>query len=316
METIGFIGLGNMGGGMSLNIQRAGYPMVVYDLREEVTRPLLEGGARLANSPSEVAGLSDVTFTSLPGPKEVEAVATGPEGILEGIRPGSVYVDLSSSRPTLIREMEPIFRQKGVHVLDAPVSGGKSGAASGNLAVMVGGEREVYEKIKPILDSFGDKVFYAGEVGAGSICKLVHNMIGHSVRQAIAEGLTLGVKAGVEPEAVWECMRRGSLGRMRVLHEGLVRTMFRGEYEPASFALNLAYKDISLATELAREYDVPMPMTTLAEQIALQAMNRGWAEKDSSVTVVLQEEQSNVEVRADHIDPDRAGRFISTHPDE
>ncbi len=316
METIGFIGLGNMGGGMSLNIQKAGYAMVVYDLREEVTRPLLEGGARLANSPSEVAGLSDVTFTSLPGPKEVEAVATGPEGILEGIRPGSVYVDLSSSRPTLIRELEPIFRQKGVHVLDAPVSGGKSGAASGNLAVMVGGDREVYEKIKPILDSFGDKVFYAGEVGAGSICKLVHNMIGHSVRQAIAEGLTLGVKAGVEPEAVWECMRRGSLGRMRVLHEGLVRTMFRGEYEPASFALNLAHKDISLATELAREYDVPMPMTTLAEQIALQAMNRGWGDKDSSVTVVLQEEQSNVEVRADHIDPDRAGRFISTHPDE
>jgi 3-hydroxyisobutyrate dehydrogenase len=315
METIGFIGLGNMGGGMSANIQRAGYPMVVYDLREEVTRPLLEGGARLANSPAEVARLSDVTFTSLPGPREVEAVTTGTEGILEGIRSGSVYVDLSSSRPTLIRQLEPVFRQKGVHVLDAPVSGGKSGAASGNLAVMVGGDREVYERIKPILDSFGDKVFYAGEVGAGSICKLVHNMIGHSVRQAIAEGLTLGVKAGVEPEAVWECMRRGSLGRMRVLHEGLVRTMFRGEFEPASFALNLAYKDISLATELAREYDVPMPMTTLAEQIALQAMNRGWAEKDSSVTVLLQEEQSNVEVRAPHIDPDRAGRFITTHPD-
>ena len=313
METIGFIGLGNMGGGMSANIQRAGYPMVVYDIREEMTRPLLEGGARLANSPSEVARLSDVTFTSLPGPKEVEAVATGPEGILEGIRSGSVYVDLSSSRPTLIRQLEPVFRQKGVHVLDAPVSGGKSGAASGNLAVMVGGDREVYERIKPILDSFGDKVFYAGEVGAGSICKLVHNMIGHSVRQAIAEGLTLGVKAGVEPEAVWECMRRGSLGRMRVLHEGLVRTMFRGEFEPASFALNLAYKDISLATELAREYDVPMPMTTLAEQIALQAMNRGWAEKDSSVTVLLQEEQSNVEVRAPHIDP-KPGWTLHHHP--
>ena len=316
MESIGFIGLGNMGGGMSLNIQKAGYPMVVYDLREEVTRPLLEGGARLANSPAEVSSSSDVTFTSLPGPKEVEAVATGPEGVLEGIRPGSIYVDLSSSRPTLIRELEPIFRQKGAHVLDAPVSGGKSGAASGNLAVMVGGDREVFESIKPILDSFGDKVFYAGGIGAGSICKLVHNMIGHSVRQAIAEGLTLGVKAGVEPEAVWECMRRGSLGRMRVLHEGLVRSMFRGEYEPASFALNLAYKDISLATELAREYDVPMPMTTLAEQIALQAMNRGWGDQDSSVTVVLQEEQSNQEVRAPHIDLDRAGRFISTHPDE
>ena len=315
MEKVGFIGLGNMGGGMSANIQRAGHPMVVFDLREEAAKPLLEGGARLANSPAEVAELSDVVFTSLPGPKEVEAVALGAQGILEGIRPGSIYVDLSSSRPSLIREMEPTFRQKGIHILDAPVSGGKSGAASGDLAVMVGGEREIFDRIKPILDSFGDKVFYAGAIGAGSICKLVHNMIGHSVRQAIAEGLTLGVKAGVEPEALWESVRRGSLGRMRVLHEGLVRTMFRGEYEPASFALNLAFKDISLATELAREYNVPMPMSTLAEQIAMQAMNRGWAEQDSSVTVRLQEEQAQVEVRAPHLDTAKAGRFITTHPD-
>jgi 3-hydroxyisobutyrate dehydrogenase-like beta-hydroxyacid dehydrogenase len=315
METVGFIGLGNMGGGMSANIQRAGYSMVVYDIREEVTRPLLEGGARLASSPAEVARLSEVTFTSLPGPKEVEAVALGTEGVLEGIKPGSVYVDLSSSRPTLIRQIEPRFRQKGAHVLDAPVSGGKTGAATRNLAVMVGGEKEVYQRIKPILDALGDKVFYAGEVGAGSVCKLVHNMIGHSVRQAIAEGLTLGVKAGVEPEALWESIRRGSLGRMRVLHEGLVRTMFRGEFEPASFALNLAYKDISLATELAREYSVPMPMSTLAEQIAMEAMNRGWADQDSSITVLLQEEQAGVQVRAPHIDPARAGKFISTHPE-
>ncbi len=316
METVGFIGLGNMGGGMSRNIQRAGYPMVVFDIREEMTRPLLEEGARLGSSPAEVAQASDITFTSLPGPREVEAVAMGREGVLEGIRSGSIYVDLSSSRPTLIRQIEPKFREKGAHVLDAPVSGGKSGAESGNLAVMVGGDRQIFEQIKPILDAFGDKVFYAGGIGAGSICKLVHNMVGHSVRQAIAEGLTLGVKAGVEPEAVWECMRRGSLGRMRVLHEGLVRTMFRGEFEPASFALNLAYKDISLATELAKEYDVPMPVTTLSEQIALQAMNRGWGDKDSSVTVLLQEEQANVEVRAPHIDPAWAGRFITTHPDE
>ena len=173
-----------------------------------------------------------------------------------------------------------------------------------------------FDRIKPILDSFGDKVFYAGDIGAGSICKLIHNMIGHSVRQAIAEGLTLGVKAGVEPEAVWEGMRRGSLGRMRVLHEGLVRTMFHGVFEPASFALNLAYKDITLATELAKEYDVPMPITTLAEQITLQAMNRGWADRDSSVTVLLQEEQAGVEVRAPHLDPSQTGKFITTHPEE
>ena len=131
METVGFIGLGNMGGGMSANIQRAGYPMIVYDLREEAALPLLEGGARLANTPAEVAASSDVTFTSLPGPYEVEAVSTGAEGVLEGIKPGSVYIDLSSSRPTLIREIEPKFRAKGCHVLDAPVSGGKTGRRRG-----------------------------------------------------------------------------------------------------------------------------------------------------------------------------------------
>lgn len=315
METVGFIGLGNMGGGMSANIQRAGYPMVVYDLREEAAKPLLEGGATLANSPSEVASLCDITLTSLPGPKEVESVSTGPEGVLQGMKPGGIFVDLSTSRPTLIREIEPRFRQKGCHVLDAPVSGGKSGAASGNLAVMVGGEREIFDRIKPILDSFGDKVFYAGSIGAGSVAKLVHNMIGHGVRQAIAEGLTLGVKAGVDAEALWECIRRGSLGRMSGLHEGIARTVFRGEFDPPSFALELSRKDIGLATDLGREFNVPMPVANLVEQIAIQGMNRGWGGRDSSVTFLLQEEQSGVEVRATGVDPVRAGRFITTHPE-
>ena len=199
--------------------------------------------------------------------------------------------------------------------MDAPVSGGKSGAASRNLAVMVGGEREVFDRMKPLLDAFGDKVFYAGSIGAGSVAKLVHNMIGHGVRQAIAEGLTLGVKAGVEADALWECVRRGSLGRMSGLHEGIARTVFKGEYEPASFALNLSRKDIGLATDLGREYNVPMPVANLAEQIAIEAMNRGWGDMDSSVTFRLQEEQSGIEVRAPHVDPAKAARFITTHPD-
>ena len=315
METVGFIGLGNMGSGMSRNIQKAGYPMVVYDIREEVTRPLLEGGARLGSSAAEVAGLSDVTFTSLPGPKEVEEVATGPHGILEGIREGCTYVDLSTSRPTLIRQIEPKFREKGAHVLDAPVSGGKSGATTGNLAVMVGGERAIFERIKPILDAFGDKVFYAGSIGAGSVCKLVHNMIGHGVRQAIAEGLTLGVKAGVEAEPLWECVRRGAIGRMGGLHEGLALTVFRGQFEPPGFALALARKDIGLATELAREFNVPLPFASLAEQIAIEGINRGWGEMDNNVTFLLQEEQAGVQVRAPQVDPAKAARFITTNPD-
>ena len=164
-------------------------------------------------------------------------------------------------------------------------------------------------------DAFGDKVFYAGEIGAGSVAKLVHNMIGHGVRQAIAEGMTLGVKAGVDAESLWQCIRRGSLGRMNILHEGMARTLFRGEYEPASFALNLARKDVGLATELGREYNVPMPVANLAEQIAIEAINRGWGEMDSSVTFRLEEEQADVEVRAPQVDVQQATKFITTHPD-
>jgi len=315
METVGFIGLGNMGMGMAANIQKADYPLVVHDVRKAAAQPFVDAGARQAGSAAEVARLSDVVFTSLPGPREVEAVALGAGGVLEGIRAGGIYVDLSTSRPTLIRQIEPQFRAKGAHVLDAPVSGGKTGAASRNLAVMVGGERDIFERIKPLLDAFGDKVFYAGSIGAGSVCKLVHNMIGHGVRQAVAEGLTLGVKAGVEAEALWQCVRRGALGRMSSLHEGIPRTVFRGSFEPPSFLLSLARKDISLATELGREFDVPMPVANLAEQMAIESLNRGWGDMDSSITFLLQEEAAGVEVRAPQVDVERAARFISTHPE-
>src|SRR5262249_2566550 len=167
METVGFIGLGNMGSGMAGNIQKADYPMVVYDLRQAVTQPFIERGARYAASPAEVARQCDVTFTSLPGPAEVEAVALGSQGILEGIKPGAVYVDLSTSRPTLIRHIEPQFRAKGAHVLDAPVSGGKTGAATRNLAVMVGGERGSFARLQASLPPLCANGLSSGATVAG-----------------------------------------------------------------------------------------------------------------------------------------------------
>jgi 3-hydroxyisobutyrate dehydrogenase len=299
---------------MAGHILAKGHPMVVHDVRAEVAARFRDRGARLAASPAELARASDVVFTSLPGPPEVEAVALGAGGVLEGIRAGSAYVDLSTSRPALIRRIAPLFEARGAHALDAPVSGGKTGAESRNLAVMVGGPREVYERVRPILSAFGEKVFHAGGVGAGSVAKLVHNMISHGIRQAIAEGLTLGVKAGVDPVELWECVRRGAVGRMHVLHEGLPRTMFRGQFDPPGFSLALARKDIGLAMELGREYDVPMPVASLAEQIAIEAMNRGWADLDHTVTVRLQEEAAGTEVRATGVDLARAAAFITTHP--
>jgi len=312
VETVGLIGLGNMGSGMAGNLLKAGYPLVVHDLRPEAVAAAVARGAQAATSVADLARRVDVVVTSLPGPPEVEAVGGA---LLEAMRPGAVWVDTTTSRPTLIRRLEPRFRTKGLHVLDAPVSGGKTGAATRNLAVMVGGERSVYERVRPVLEAIGDKVFYAGAIGAGSVCKLAHNMVGHSVRQAVAEALTLGVKAGVDAEAVWEGLRRGALGRMHYLHEGMPKTVFRDAYDPPMFSLALARKDIGLATELARELDVPMPMTNLAEQLAIEAMNRGWGGLDNNVVFRLQEEAAGVEVRAPQVDPARAARFITTHPD-
>ena len=316
METLGFIGLGNMGSGMTRNLIKAGYRLVAYDVQKDKLDSLIGPQVEPANSPAEVASAAEVIFTSLPGPDEVKAVAIeGPYSVLNGIKPNSVYVDLSTIRPSLIRSFHPLFKDKHAHVMDAPVSGGKMGAVTRNLAVMVGGEHHIYQRIKPILEAIGDKVFYAGQIGAGTVSKLVHNMINHGVRQAIAEGLTLGVKAGVEPELLWECIRRGSLGRMSFLHERIPATVFRDQYDPPSFTLSLSLKDISLATELGKEYMVPMPVASLAEQIAIEAINRGWGASDMNITVRLQEEAAGVGIRAPSVPKDKGAGFISTHPE-
>ncbi len=297
-KTIGFIGLGNMGSGMSMNISEAGYSMVVHDLNQDLATQLLENGARWAQSPKELAESCDVIFTSLPGPKEVEAVATGDEGLVEGIRKGSVWLDLSTSSPTLIRRLAGVFSEKGATVMDAPVSGGVRGAMEGKLAVMVGGDEKIFQQLSPILESFGDRVTYTGEIGTGSICKLMHNSIGYGMQMILSECLTLGVKAGVDPEKLVECIRNGSVGRGNLLNVTLPETYFKGIFDPPNFALRLARKDVSLALELGREYDVPMEAASHAYNELTAALNRGWGEKDSRISLLLQEERAgNIEVR-------------------
>ena len=214
--NIGFIGLGNMGGGMAANVLRAGHDLTVHDLRREAATPLLESGAAWADTPAELAAACDIVLTSLPGPREVEAITLGEGGILEGSTEGSVYIDLSTSSPTLIRSIAEDFAAKGISVLDAPVSGGPVGARTGRLAVMVGGDREVYERVKPALDAIGDKVSYIGPIGSGSIAKLMHNCIGYGLQTIVAECLTLGVKAGVDPQPLFEGNLQ-RLGRSRQL---------------------------------------------------------------------------------------------------
>ena len=232
METVGFVGVGRMGSAMAQNIQNAGYAMVVQDAREEATRPLLEGGARLGASPAEVAAQCEVTFTSLPGPKQVEEVVEGRDGILDGIKEGHVYLDLSTCGPDLVRRLEPRFRQRGAYLMDTPVLSSPSRARDRSLIVMAGGEREVFDRVHPILDAFADKVIYTGELGTACICKLVNNMMSFATQQLLAEGLTLGLKAGVDLDVLMDTGSRGLLGTR---NEGLSQTVFRGQVPAPQF---------------------------------------------------------------------------------
>ena len=295
---VGFIGLGTMGSSMAYNILQGGHELVVHDIQREAATRHLEAGSTWADTPRQVAEASDIVFTSLPGPTEVEAVALGEDGLLSGMTAGKVYFDLSTSSPGLIRRIQQDFLAKDVSVLDAPVSGGPSGASTMNLAIWVGGDREVYERCKPVLDAIGDKAYYVGPIGSGAIAKLVHNCTGYIIQCALAEVFTMGVKAGVEPLALWQAVRRGATGR-RGPFEGLAQHLLPGNFDPPDFALRLARKDVDLAAAVGREFDVPMKMANLALQELTEAVNRGWGNRDSRVAMLLQEERAGVEVRVD-----------------
>ena len=293
---VGFIGLGTMGGSMAYNVLQGGYELVVHDIRREAATPHLEAGATWADTPLQVAVECDIVFTSLPGPTEVEAVALGEDGLSQGMGEAKAYFDLSTISPTLIRRIHQIFSHRGIHVLDAPVSGGPEGARTRNLAIWVGGDEEVYHRHKPVLDAIGDKACYVGPIGSGAIAKLVHNCTGYTLQCALAEVFTMGVKAGVEPLALWQAVRLGAQGQ-RGAFEGLAQHLLPGKFDPPDFALRLARKDVDLAVGVGREYDVPMRLANLALQELTEALNRGWGDRDSRVAMLLQEERANVQVR-------------------
>jgi 3-hydroxyisobutyrate dehydrogenase len=295
---VGFVGLGNMGGPMALNLMKAGHTLVVHDVREATAAPHLERGAKWAASPRLAAEGADLILTSLPGPAEVEAVAVGAQGIIRGAARGAVFADLSTGSPTAIRRIHAAFAEKGIEMLDAPVSGGVWGAQRGSLQVMVGGDETVFERVKPVLQAVGDKVSYMGPIGAGTIAKLVHNMIGICTRQVVAEAFTLGVKAGVKPEALLAAVKGGSFGQGLLLSQVLPEIVFKGDFDTVRFALRLARKDLGLATALGREIEVPMAVAAVTEQALVEAMARGWGDKDHAAPWMLQEEKAGVRVRA------------------
>jgi 3-hydroxyisobutyrate dehydrogenase-like beta-hydroxyacid dehydrogenase len=294
---VGFIGLGTMGRHMAANLMKAGHELTVHDVRREASEPHVKAGARWADSPRAVAEASDVVFTSLPEPKDVEAVALDEKtGLLPGLAAGKAFFDLSTNSPTVVRRLHAIFKARGVDMFDAPVSGGPRGAESRRLALWVGGDEQAFGKYKAVLDAIGDQAYYVGPIGAGSVAKLVHNCAGYVVQTALAEVFTMGVKAGVDPLTIWKAVRQGAGGRRRTF-DGLADQFLPGTYDPPAFALRLAHKDVTLATALGREVKVPMRLANITLEEMTEALNRGWGDRDSRVAMLLQQERAGVEIK-------------------
>ena len=305
-QTVGFIGLGRMGRGMAANLLKAGVPLVVFDLEAAAVARLVAQGAQPATSVADLTRRAQVIFTSLPGPAQVEPVVLGAQGILENLSPGQVLFELSTSSRSLNCRIHEAFAQRGGAMLDAPVSGGPAGAASGDLAVWVGGDKAVFERHLGLLRGFADKPHYVGPIGAGTVAKLAHNMAGYMILETMAEVFSVGVKAGVDPLDLWEAMRLGMVGKQSPMFM-LTKQFLPGQYEEAAFALKLAHKDVTLGTSMAKELGVPMRLANLTLEEMTEALGRGWGEQDSRAYMKLQLERAGVSVA---VDPQRLQRVL------
>jgi len=280
---------------------------MVFDANPEATRRLTDDGAEAAQSVGALARASTVVFTSLPGPAEVEEVILGADGVLDNIRPGGTLFELSTSSLSLARRIHEAFDQRGASMLDAPISGGPAGAASGELAIWVGGNEDVYQRHLSLLKAIGTEPRYVGPSGAGIVTKLAHNATGYMIMLSMAETFSMAVKAGVDPLELWQAMRLGAVGKGSPL-DMLTKQFLPGTYEPAAFALRLAHKDVRLATELGQELGVPMRLANLTLEEMTEALTAGFAEQDSRAFLKLQLQRSGVQIA---VEPARLQRAVN-----
>jgi 3-hydroxyisobutyrate dehydrogenase len=294
--NIGFIGVGNIGAPIARQLIEGGHALVVHDIRREAANALIERGAQWSASPAAVAAQCEVVATCLPGPTEMAAVCLGPDGLLAHLRSGALYIDHTTNAPDLVRRVHAMLAEKGVAMLDAPVSGGMEGAVTRDLLVMAGGEFAAFERARPLFDAIAKRVIYTGGIGTGSIAKIMHNAASFTLDLLIAECWTAGVKAGIDAATIVRVFNEAALGQMMSLKVRLPATWLRGNFEPR-FSLALARKDLGLALELARATDTPMPLAALCEEAMIEAIGRGWQERDASIFLTLQEERAKIQVR-------------------
>lgn len=293
--TLGLVGVGRMGSRMAQNLIAAGYEMTVYDVVPAGIDELVGKGAKRADSPKQLASQVDVVLTSVPGPPEVEAAYLGENGIIAGAKKGALLIDLTSVDPATSIKVAEAAAAKGMRFLDAPVSGGVSGAQNATLTVMVGGEAAVFEEALPIFKVLGKNITHVGKTGAGSVVKIVNQLFVGVLSAAVAEGMMLGTKWGVDPEILYNTISTGFAGS-NILTRHVTNFILKGEFEPG-FTINLLSKDVWLALSLGREQSVPLDVTASASQILERAKAHGYGNKDMSATMLLMEKLVGVEVR-------------------
>jgi len=279
---VGFVGLGIMGKPMARNLLRAGYEVTVHNRSRPAVDQLVAEGAQDGGSPRGVAERAEVVITMLPDAPDVEQVTFGPQGLVEGLRPGSVLVDMSTISPVATRSMAARLREWGVAMLDAPVSGGQRGAEEGTLSIMVGGDAEVFERVRPVLEVLGKNVVHVGPVGAGQVCKVCNQVVVALTIQAVAEALVLAQRNGVDPARVRQALMGGFAGSRILEVHG--QRMLEGDHRPG-FRARLHHKDLRIALETARSAGVPLLGTALVHELLGALVARGWGDLDHSALV-------------------------------
>ena len=297
---VGFIGIGVMGRPMALNLLKAEHHVTIYARHPEKSevQEVINSGAYLAPSPRAVAMASDIVITMLPNSPQVEEVVAGPQGLLEGARKGLIIIDMSTIAPAVSRKLAQESTKYGVHFLDAPVSGGSQGAINGTLTIMVGGEREIFEQVRPVLEAMGKKenIFHVGPNGAGEIIKLVNNTLTGAIAAAISESFVLGVKAGADVDTMAKIIGVSTGASWQLSNQFPLRA-FNGSFQPG-FMTDLLHKDLGLALDLAAENTVPAAMTALTRQMYEMARAEGYGRNDYTSLLKVLEQMAGVEVRS------------------
>lgn len=293
---IAWIGLGHMGKPMAKHMMTAASEFTVHDLRQEAAVDMLEDGAHWAETPAEAANGKDLVVTCLPMPPHVDAVSFGDDGIADGVDEGAIVIDCTSNSLEMVKSLHQRYTEMGVRFLDSPVSGGVVGAQNRDLCVYVGGDRDAYDTIKPTLDAMGDKVQYCGGIGNGTICKLSNQLFGSIVGQARFEVLTAGVKAGCDLDVLVRAIHEGTGGKNRPF-AGFERPPEDYEENELTFYLELMAKDVRLANEIGRAYQVPQPLANVVEARMIEGLNRGWGKKRGEVIFEIQQEIANVDLK-------------------